>query len=72
MSDYGSSDQAYYRDYYKRMGSVAYKGESQKLSSRMQVFCDWLRAEQMRKEAVQVAAMALRFIVDICEEENNA
>ena len=29
------------------------------------------RAEQMRKEAVQVAAMALRFIVDICEEGNN-
>lgn len=45
MSDYGSSDQAYYKDYYARMGSAAYKGESQKLSSRMQVFCDWLRAE---------------------------
>lgn len=32
---------------------------------------DPARLPQMRKEAVQVAAMALRFIVDICEEGNN-
>lgn len=29
------------------------------------------RLEHMRKEAVQVAAMALRFIVDVCDAGNN-
>lgn len=28
--------------------------------------------EEMRKEAVQVAAMAVRFIIDICENKNKA
>ena len=27
------------------------------------------RPEYLRKEAVHVAAMALRFLIDICEEE---
>jgi hypothetical protein len=29
------------------------------------------RLPQMRKEAVQVAAMAMRFLIDICDQENN-
>ena len=41
MSDANS----YYLDYYSEMGETAYLGEKMKASSRMLVFCDWLRAE---------------------------
>lgn len=40
-----SDDITYYKSYYDRMGANAYTGESQKMSSRMLVFCEWLRAE---------------------------
>lgn len=45
MSDYGDSDQSYYKSYYDRMGDAAYLGEKMKVSSRMLVFQDWLRKE---------------------------
>jgi SAM-dependent methyltransferase len=35
----------YYKNYYKDKGDVAYLGANQAQTSRMQVFCDWLRAE---------------------------
>lgn len=38
------SDSEYYKSYYDRMGQHAYLGESQKNSSRMLVFCEWLRS----------------------------
>lgn len=44
MSDI-SSDKDYYTSYYDRMGSNSYTGESVKHTSRMLVFCEWLRAE---------------------------
>lgn len=44
MSDI-SSDKDYYTSYYDRMGDKAYLGESVKHTSRMLVFCEWLRAE---------------------------
>jgi 2-polyprenyl-3-methyl-5-hydroxy-6-metoxy-1,4-benzoquinol methylase len=40
-----SDDISYYKSYYERMGSAAYLGENLKTSSRMLVFCEWLRAE---------------------------
>ncbi len=45
MSNDISSDSEYYQTYYKRMGEHAYLGENVKNSSRMLVFCDWLRKE---------------------------
>lgn len=41
MSDANS----YYKKYYTEMGDAAYLGEKLKQSSRMLVFCEWLRAE---------------------------
>ncbi len=38
------NDIEYYSGYYDRMGQYAYTGESQKDSSRMLVFCEWLRS----------------------------
>lgn len=43
MSDI-TSDKEYYQTYYQRMGDKAYLGESVKNSSRMLVFCEWLRS----------------------------
>ncbi len=40
-----SDANTYYKSYYERMGKAAYLGESHKTSSRMLVFCEWLRAE---------------------------
>lgn len=45
MSNEISNDTEYYKTYYGRMGDVAYLGEKQKHTSRMRVFCEWLRAE---------------------------
>jgi SAM-dependent methyltransferase len=44
-NDYRDSDKSYYQNYYADKGANAYLGESQKHSSRMLVFCEWLRAE---------------------------
>lgn len=44
MSDV-TNDTEYYKSYYGRMGDKAYLGEGAKHSSRMLVFCEWLRAE---------------------------
>lgn len=38
-------DKSYYASYYDRMGGKSYLGEKQKHTSRMLVFCEWLRAE---------------------------
>lgn len=43
MSDV-TNDTEYYKTYYNRMGDKAYLGESLKTSSRMLVFCEWLRS----------------------------
>lgn len=45
MSDYRESDISYYKNYYTDKGDIAYLGEKHAQTSRMQVFCDWLRAE---------------------------
>lgn len=39
------NDTEYYKTYYNRMGDKSYLGEKQKHTSRMLVFCEWLRAE---------------------------
>lgn len=39
-----TNDMEYYTTYYERMGDKAYLGESLKKSSRMLVFCEWLRS----------------------------
>jgi SAM-dependent methyltransferase len=44
MSDI-TDDKSYYSTYYDRMGANSYLGEGAKHSSRMLVFCEWLRAE---------------------------
>lgn len=44
MSD-PTDDKSYYSSYYDRMGASSYLGEGAKHSSRMLVFCEWLRAE---------------------------
>jgi SAM-dependent methyltransferase len=45
MSDYRENDISYYKNYYSDKGEFAYLGEKQAQTSRMQVFCDWLRDE---------------------------
>jgi SAM-dependent methyltransferase len=44
MSDYRGSDTEYYRNYYKDKCDIAYTGEGVKNTSRMLVFCEWVRA----------------------------
>ena len=39
------NDIEYYQGYYSQMGDAAYLGEKCKTSSRMLVFCEWLRKE---------------------------
>lgn len=45
MSNDVTSDTEYYKSYYDRMGDASYLGEKMSTSSRMLVFCEWLRAE---------------------------
>ena len=40
-----NDDISYYKSYYDRMGANAYLGENMAHTSRMLVFCEWLRAE---------------------------
>jgi len=44
MSDV-ANDTEYYKTYYDRMGDKSYLGQSARRTSRMLVFCEWLRAE---------------------------